>query len=362
MSLTRRNPLPSKEMRQLMRVALGEEKADLVLLNGDMVNVYSGELLHNYSVAVKGKWIAYVGANALHTVGPGTEVIDASGKVLIPGFIDGHAHMVYYCTPDELLRYAMKGGTTTIITEIMELTFSLGNPGLIEYLNALKDQPIKVFATVPPSIAMTGAVGKRAPSLVQLKALLRREEIVGLGESYWQEVVRGNQNFPRLSAESLKLGKTVEGHAAGARGQKLMSYLAYGVSSCHESISLEEVLEKLRLGVFVMIRQGSIRKELEALSQLKDEKIDFRRLSLVTDGLDPREILKNGFIESAVQRAIDLGFDPIRAIQMVTINPAVYFRLDSFLGGIAPGFRRERLAILPPDASSSPRRPARVLA
>ena len=329
--------LSLKQRQYLMQVALGQEEADIVITGGDVVNVYSGELLRNYSVAIRGEGIAYVGPDPRHTIGPQTKIIDATGKVLVPGFIDGHAHMIYYCTPDELLRYVIKGGTTTIITEVMEITFASGYHGLTEYLNALKGQPLKIFATVPPSITLSRQVRQRIPTLEQLYELLQREEIVGVGEGYWQEVIRGDQNFPALAVESLKLRKPVEGHAAGCQAEKLQAYLTLGISSCHESVTMEEVIEKLRLGVFAMIREGSVRKELETICSIKDKSIDLRRVSLVTDGIDPRELMEKGYIECAVQRAIDLGFDPITAIQMVTLNPAEHFHLDAILGGIAPG-------------------------
>jgi len=194
--------LQPKNMEMLKRVSLGEEKADLVISGGDLVNVYSGELLKNYSVAVKGSWIAYLGPDADHTVGPDTEVIDASGKVVIPGFVDGHAHMILYARPDEVLRYAMMGGTTTIITEIMELIYPLGYSGLVEWLDNLQEQPVKVFATVPPSISFSKDAQKRAPGVGELIELLRREEVLGVGEGFWQEVLRGDTNFSALSGAS----------------------------------------------------------------------------------------------------------------------------------------------------------------
>jgi adenine deaminase len=337
--------LQPKDMEMLKRVSLGEEKADLVISGGDLVNVYSGELLKDYSVAVKGSWIAYLGPDADHTVGPDTMVIDASGKVLIPGFVDGHAHMILYARPDEVLRYAMRGGTTTIITEIMELIYPLGYSGLIEWLDNLQDQPVKVFATVPPSITFSKDAQKRATSLDHLMEILRRDDVLGVGEGFWQEVLRGDTNFSALSAEALRLRKTVEGHAAGCRGERLSAYADLGVSSCHESISAEEVLEKLRLGMCVMIREGSVRRELEAIAKIKDMPLDFRRLALVSDGGDPRDLIKNGYMESIVQRAIDVGFDPIVSIQMATLNPAEHFGLDNILGGIAPGKHADLLII-----------------
>jgi adenine deaminase len=324
-------------MKDLAAVSLGEKEADLVVKGVDLVNVYTREVLKGYSVATKGKWIAYVGPDADHTIGSGTKVIDGAGKALIPGFVDGHAHILYYASPQEFLRYAMRGGTTTIVTEIMELTFPLGYGGLIECLEALKNQPIKIFSTVPPSVTLSKNAAARAPTLAQLLDLLRRDDVLGVGEGFWQEVLRGATHFPALSAEARRLGKTAEGHAAGCRGQRLAAYLDYGVSSCHESVSAEEVIEKLRFGICTMIREGSIRKELDAIAKVKDMGLDLRRAALVTDGADPRDLVKTGYLEHVVQRAIDAGFDPVLAVQMATLNVAEHFRLDGVLGGIAPG-------------------------
>ena len=329
--------LSAERMKDLAAVSLGEKEADLVIRGVDLVNVYTREVLQGYSVSTKGKWIAYVGPDANHTIGSGTKVIDGEGKVLIPGFVDGHTHMLYYASPQEFLRYAAKGGTTTIVTEIMELTFPLGYKGLIEYLETLKDQPIKIFSTVPPSVTFSRDAAARAPTLTQLLELLKRDDILGVGEGFWQEVLRSETNFAALSAEALILRKTAEGHAAGCRGQRLAAYLDYGVSSCHESVSAEEVVEKLRFGLCTMIREGSIRKELEAIARIKDMGLDLRRAALVTDGADPRDLLGKGYLEHVVQRAIDAGFDPVLAIQMASLNVAEHFRLDGMLGGIAPG-------------------------
>ena len=332
-----------------MRVARGLEKADLVIANGDLVDVYSGEILKDYSIAIKGDRIAYVGRNVEHTIGFQTEVIDVKGKTIIPGLVEGHTHLMgtpIFYPLEEFLRYAARGGTTTIITESMEIAYVLGYRGLTEFLEALGDQPIKLFATIPPLLVLSPEMRQNAVDVDLLGELLRREEVVGLGESFWQLALQDDARFLKLLQRSLEEGKTVEGHAAGAHGEKLIAYLTSGVSSCHESVSLEEALEKLRLGIRVMIREGSIRKELEALARLKDERIDFRRLVLVTDGVGPQELLEKGYLEHVVQKAIDLGFDPVKAVQMATLNPAEHFHLDGILGGIAPG-RYADLVVIP---------------
>jgi adenine deaminase len=327
----------SEDMRALASVALGEMEADLVIKNADVANVYSRELLKGYSVAVKGEWIAYVGPDASHTAGPNTKLIDAEGMVLIPGFIDGHAHILYYAAPQEFLRYAMRGGTTTIVTEMMEIPFTSGYSGLVDFLETLKNQPIKIFSTVPPCITFSKDAAKRAPDLKQSVELLKRGDILGVGEGFWQQVLQGDSRYPALSAEALRLRKTAEGHAAGCRSRQFAAYLDYGVSSCHESVSADEVIEKLRFGVCTMIREGSIRKELDAIAKIRDLPLDLRRLTLVTDGVDPRDLESKGYLEHVVQRAIDAGFEPLLAVQMATLNAAEHFRLEGMLGGIAPG-------------------------
>jgi len=333
---------------ELMHVARGEKKSDIAILNASIVNVYSGELLHRWSVTIKGEWIAYVGKEPGHTIGPHTKIIDADGKTLIPGLIDGHTHLAWLLSPYEFLKHGMIGGTTTIITETMEVFPVSGYNGVIDFLNALNDQPIKIFATAP----FMASISKRARGipLGALKNLLLRDDIVGLGESYWQTVLQEPKKNLAILQEAANTGKTLEGHSAGAKAEKLMSYAIPGISSCHEPINQEEVLERLRLGMYVMIREGSIRSDLDAICSIKDSGIDFRRLILVTDGIEPKDLIYKGYMETLVQKAIDCGFDPIHAIQMSTINVAEHFALDSIVGGIAPGKYADILII--PDSKT----------
>jgi adenine deaminase len=172
------------------------------------------------------------------------------------------------------------------------------------------------------------SISRRAHGIdtADLKELLSRRDIVGLGESYWQTVLqKPDLALPTLEA-ALHSGKPLEGHTAGARGNKLAAYLAAGISSCHEPITAEEVLERLRLGIHVMIREGSIRRDLEAIAAVKDAGVDTRRLILVTDGLSPQDLTEKGGMEFVVRKAIEHGFDPIVAVQMATLNVAEHFR------------------------------------
>jgi len=339
-----------EKMLELMRVALGEAEADLAIVNGDVVNVYTGEVLSGDTVLIKGDRIAYVGKNAGKSIGPSTQVIDAAGKTLIPGLIDGHTHTDYPCSVSEFLRYAMKGGTTTIITEIMVIAFILGYRGIIEYLRAFKNQPIKIFGVAPPMATISPVAREYAITASQVRRLLRRKDILGLGELYWNQLTEGDQRILDIIIEAKKSGKQLDGHSAGASGNKLQAYFSSGISSCHEPVTAGEVLERLRAGVFVLIREGQIRRELEGVAEIKDNDIDFRNLAVSTDGVGPQQLVTGGYMEGVVQKAIDLGFAPVTAIQMVTINVARHFGMDDRIGGIAPGKYADIVII--PDLST----------
>jgi len=325
----------TEETLRLSLVARGEQGADLALINATLLNVYTGELLERYTVCIWKKWIAYVGDDPKGSIRKETRVVDVDGKVLIPGFLDAHTHLAWLCTPYEFLKHAIAGGTTTIVTETLEPYPVAGLAGVIDFLESLKNQPVKIFATAPPMVSISA--GASAISIEDLKELLKREEVLGLGESYWQAVLQHPELYLPILTEALRCGKKLEGHTAGASGKKLMSYLTAGISSCHEPTRAEEVLQRLRLGIYVMIREGSIRRDLAQISKIKDKGVDFRRLVLVSDGLEPAELMEKGYMEYIVQKAVDCGFDPVSAVQMATLNPAEHFGLDHLIGGIAPG-------------------------
>ena len=326
----------SQEMANLIKVALGTEKADLAITNGSLVNVYTGELLHGYSVAVKGERIAYVGEDARHSIGADTKVIDATGKTIIPGFVDSHTH-INFCTPDEFLRYSFRGGTTTIITEMIDIAFALGIPGIQAFLESCKNQPVKIFGVVPSMVSLSPKFKTEAINREQAKKLLQRTDILGLGEPYWLPVIEQDARLLGLFEETLRARKKITGHSAGARDKKLVAYAASGVCSCHEPITAAEVRERLRLGMYIPAREGEVRKDLAALAGIKDMDLDLHQFILASDGTSIEQVVEEGYMEVVLQKAIDLGFDPVAAIQMVTINPARYLNLEDHLGGIAPG-------------------------
>jgi len=333
-----------EDKKKLIQVALGQEMADMAITNANLLNVYTGEILESYSVCIKNKWIAYVGDKPDDKIGKETNVIDASGKTLIPGLIDGHTHLAWLYTVSEFLKYTTAGGTTSLVTETMEPFPVAGYAGVADFLESTQNQPVKIFATAPFMASISQKA--RGISTQDLNKLLARENIIGLGESYWQSVFQEPDRMLSVYNETLRFGKTLEGHSAGARGNKLSAYIAAGITSCHEPIQAEEVLERLRLGLYVMVREGSVRRDLEAISEIKESGIDLRRLILVSDGVGPIDLIEKGGMEFVVQKAIDCGFDPITAIQMATLNVAQHFGLDHLIGGLAPG-RYADMVIIP---------------
>jgi adenine deaminase len=216
----------SDKITQLMKVALGQAEADIAIANAELVNVYTGELLKNQTVLIKGDSIAYVGEKAPHSaMGATTRVINAEGKTVIPGFIDGHTHVDDKYFPDELVTYAIKGSTTTIITETAAIGSLLGYQGVVAFIKACRRQPVRFFFTVPPVVCVSPSAEKHCSlTHAELKRLLRQEDVLGLGEVSWAQV---NEEHPRLLetiAATLNSGKTVDGHAAGAREQKLQAF------------------------------------------------------------------------------------------------------------------------------------------
>jgi len=333
--------IQADEVLRLQRVALGKEAADLIVSGGTVLNVYTGELLSNCEILVCGERIAYVGPDQGFPIGPETLRLDVRGQVVIPGLIDAHCHIDYWMVLREFVALALPRGVTTVITETSEVANGMGIDGVREFVAKLPTYPLRIFATTPVITFLCALRTKKpAISVSEMLEIIEYPEILGLGEVYWSRVVDGalEEDLNTLVAKARSLGKTVEGHGAGAKDGRLNAFVAYGVDSCHESINSEDVLARLRLGLATMIREGSIRRELETVvPDLTKLDIDLRRASLVSDDVWPHHLVKYGHMDYIVNKAIALGLNPIKAIQMATLNPAEHFHLDADLGGIAPG-------------------------
>jgi len=326
-----------RDLRKLADTALGKHPADLVVKNGVLMDVYTGRMVPGRSVAMVDEWIAYVGPDAEYTIGPETDVIDAEGRVICPGYIDAHTHLGNYFDFSEFLSYAIPSGVTSVLTEMDSYSFALGVEGVKAFLEQIEFCPVRIYVAAPPMISLSPVTESLRITKGQLAELLNHPLVIGLGESYWQgAILTSDSRVLDLMAETRKMRKSIQGHAAGAFDRKLAAYAATGVESCHEAISTEDVLNRLEMGLYAMIREGDIRCDLEIILPLKG-KVDFRRIILVTDGTNPGLLLKKGYLQDVVQKAVDLGIAPMDAVRMVTLNPAEHLGLDHLIGGVAPG-------------------------
>ncbi|RLI27411.1 MAG: hypothetical protein DRO52_00245 [Candidatus Hecatellales archaeon] len=323
-------------MEDLIDVCLGRVEADLVLECGALLNVFTGEILEDVLVAVKGGRIAYVGRKANLKA---AETLKVKG-LTVPGFIDAHTHIDLICTPTEQAGWMLAHGTTSIFTEPDELASVLGFRGLKIFVEEVRRLPLRVYVLIPLTTPQNPEVSTL--NVMPLKAYreaLKWPEVVGLGETVaWPMITSRKKYYMDKFRLALRVGKLIEGHTAGARNTKLAACVCSGVSSCHEAVDGEQALERLRLGLFLMIREGSLRRDLpQILPELLSRRVSLENAALVTDWVDPADLLEHGYMDYVVRRAIEYGVDPVRAIQMVTLNPARHFRLENLIGAVAPG-------------------------
>jgi adenine deaminase len=355
--VTRFAPDEVKKRKIVSDVALGKVSPDMIVTNGTLFNVFTREFIKNQSIWIKDGVIAYVGPDDDPAKGESTVVIDADGMVLLPGLIEGHTHTVSNRYGiEEFVKHVIPSGVTTVITETMELGTVAGKDGIEYPVKGFREQPIRFFYTIPPLCGLTPSEEIKAPANEELLPLLKDPKCLGIGEIYWGNLFLEGEQGERvreLASLGLELGKRIEGHTAGASGRKLQAYTDFGISSCHEPITKEEVLERLRLGYWVMIREGSIRKELPGVKGIFKKRIDFRKLILSTDGVDPEDFLEEGYLDASLKKALKLGVPPGLAYQMVTINVAEHFRLDHLIGSLSPG-KMADLVIIPSKEEFSP--------
>jgi len=345
-----------KKRKILSDVALGNIPPDTIIKNGTIFNVFTREFIKGQSIWIKDGRIAYVGLDQNPLKDNKTLIIDSEGMVLLPGLIEGHTHL-NRSGIEEYVRHVIPSGVTTVVMETIELGAIMGKEGIEYFAKGLEDQPIRFYYTVPPLCGLTSSEEINAPTNDELLPLLKDPKCLGIGEIYWGNIFlegRQGERVRELASIGLELGKRVEGHTAGASGRKLQAYTDFGISSCHEPITKDEVLERLRLGYWVMIREGSIRKELSGVKGIFKKRIDFRKLILSTDGVDPEDFLEKGYLDASLKRAMKLGVPPGLAYQMVTINVAEHFHLDHLIGSLSPG-KMADILIIPSPNEFSPR-------
>lgn len=343
-----------------MRVALGEEKADLFVRGGTVVNVYSGELIPA-NIAVVGERVAYVGPSE-QAVGPETEVLDARGLYVSPGWIEPHTHAYLFYNPASLAEAILPGGTTTIVSD--DLVFSLhgGAKTSRAVMDACARLPLRVlwYARPEPASPISGADedyfdGER------LCEVLDHPLVMGVGEApAWARFLGSEESSLEAAiTEAHRRGLIADGHTTGARGAKLAALTAAGLRSCHEATTADEALERIRLGLWTPLRHSSLRPDLpELLRVVTEESIDTSRVLFTADGPSPDFIAEHGYLDGLLRLAVEAGVPATQAIRMATLNAATYLHLDDHLGGVAPG----RLADLVLLADLSSFRPQTVVA
>jgi adenine deaminase len=335
-----------------MRVALGEEKADLFVRGGTVVNVYSGELIPA-NVAVLGERIAYVGPSE-EAVGPETGVLDARGLYVSPGWIEPHTHAYLFYNPASLAEAILPGGTTTIVSDDLVFTALGGAESSRAVMDACAGLPLRVLWYARPEPASPISEGYEDYfSDERLGEVLDHPLAMGVGESPAWARFLGSEESPLGAAitEAHRRGLIADGHTTGARGAKLAALTACGLRSCHEAITADEVVERIRLGLWTPLRHSSLRPDLpELLRAVTEENIDTSRVLFTADGPSPDAITERGYLDGLLRLAVEADVPPIQVIQMATLNAATYLHLDDHLGGVAPG----RLAdlVLLPDLSS----------
>ena len=330
----------SSSISILNAVAMGDSKADLILKNCSLVSVYSHEILPQIQIAIVKERIAYVGPDASHTFGPKTVVIDLKGKYVTPGFADPHIHIDQFVLPSELAKKSLLCGVTSLFSDPIDIVSICGYRGFREFLKLTQNLPLRFFHVVPGGLPVDRKFSHvKTLSSSQEKTAIHLPNVVGLGEVFsWTKVTQRDSKTMKTLSMMLDNDCIINGHTAGASGKKLNAYVSSGILSCHEPVNFEQVLERLRLGMWIMIREGSIRRDLkEILPSVMSHGTNTERLMFCSDGVDPLDLLHYGHIDHCIRESIQLGLDPIDAITMASKNCFDYYNMGKDLGGIAPG-------------------------
>ncbi|MBW2038547.1 MAG: adenine deaminase [Deltaproteobacteria bacterium] len=325
------------ELKEAIAFARGEREVDLLLKNAQLINVLSGKIEPRDVAIAQGM---VVGFGHYRT----REVMNLEGKFLAPGFIDAHVHIESSMVGmREYARAILPHGVTTVVTDFHEIANVMGIRGIRLMQEGMESTPLNLYVMLPSCVPAT--------PLETSGADIKAEDLQGLMKEKWVKGLGEMMNFPGvihrvpevLKKIQMAQGKRVDGHAPGLSDKDLTAYIIAGISSDHECTRREEAEEKLAKGMYIMIREGSTAKNLEELIPLVTPK-NAHQCMFVSDDRHPADLISEGSIDHCVRKAIQLGIDPIIAIQMATINPAEYFPLPG-IGAIAPGYRADLLVI-----------------
>ena len=324
----------------------GDIKADTVLKQCRIINVNTKEIL-NADIAIQSGYIVGIGdVSGLRDAS--TRIIDVNHSYVSPGLLDGHVHFESsMVTLSRFARKALEHGTTGIVIDPHEIANVLGRQGIELVMEEAKSLPLNIFVAVSSCVPATPFETSGASlDAADVRALIENEMVVGLGEVMdFPAVLSGDAGKLAMIQAARERRLVVDGHAPGLKGLDLWGYMAAGISSDHESLTYEEALEKLRMGMKLMLREGSAAKSLDNfLPRLLKEGVSLENVFFVTDDKHPEDLLA-GYMDAIVKKAIALGLDPLDAISMCTINTARHYRIDHLVGSISIG-RRADLVIL----------------
>ena len=332
------------DLARRLAVARGDEIADVVIEGGKVFSVFTREWLET-EIAICDGYVAGLGSYA------GKEVVHARGKYVVPGLIDAHMHLeTVKLLVDEFARLVLPMGTTTVVADPHEIANVLGTDGIHWLADVADEVPLDIFFMASSCVpASKFESPRRGFTLGDLQGLLRRRRVIGLAEMMnYPGVVAGDPHeLDKLGLES----SHVDGHAPGLLGPGLQAYAAAGIRSDHECYSAEEGRQRLRAGMWVLIREATAARNLEALAPLVAE-FGPHRLALCTDDREPEHISEVGHMNHVVRTAVELGVSPEDALMMATLNPALWHGLREF-GALAPGYVAD-LLLLPDLASFEP--------
>lgn len=325
-----------KQLQERVAVSDGRAKADLVITNGRIINVFSGEIMDG-DIAIKNGYIAGIG-----DFPEAEKVIDAAGAFIAPGFIDAHVHVESaMVTPAEFARVLLPNGVTTIVTDPHEIANVAGEKGIEFMLEDAKGAPLDMFVMLPSSVPATdGEHNGETLHAEKLHPLYRHEKVIGLAEVMdFPSVAKGSSDILTKIIDAKKEGGRIDGHGAGLTSADLNNYLAVGIRTDHESTTAKEATDRLRAGMFVMLREGTVGRDLLQTIPAVSEK-NSHRFCFCTDDKLINDLITEGSINYNIRLAINNGIEPITAIQMATINAANCHNLP-YLGAIAAGYQAD---------------------
>ncbi len=331
--------IQSSALIKRIQVAGKQIPADLVIKHGTIVNVFTGELMEG-DIAIVDGIIAGIGSYE------GLEVVDARGKMIVPGFIDGHVHIESsMLLPGEFAKVVLQHGVTTVITDPHEIANVAGENGIQYMLDDAAGVPLDIFVMLPSCVPATSFESNGAAlTAEQLAPFMADPRVLGLAEVMdFPAVARADRGIMDKLWMAQRNGGVIDGHAAGLGREDLNIYLSAGIRTDHESINSPEAKDRLELGMYLMIREGTVAKDLEALLPAVTPQ-NSRRCLFVTDDKHLDDLIEEGSVDHIVRLAIGRGLDPVTAIQMATLNAAECFGLRH-LGAVAPGYQADLLLL-----------------